>query len=1404
MTTGTLFTEDFLGRGLGASPAWRIEGVAAVQRRFYDILAAVKDPKALNEAQTEERIVRPMLKALGWEGHFTVQENLENKGRANVPDYAFFPNLESFAKADETSKADARVAHAVAVGDAKAWAIDLDAQGSGAGKGETAAAQTLRYLLRAEIQSSRNVRFAILTNGRRWRLYYIGAKSLLDDYFEIDLADILALPGTQIMLGAPQLQGESDPARRSRLFATFVLAFRREAFSPDPLLDGQTFHAFALAEGAKWEVQVRTSLSEVVFREVFPGLIRGIAAADVSAPKPYTAEYLESLREAALTILYRLLFALYAEDRALLPTHTANYRDYSLSQLRDEIAVRTDEAKTFSDKSKSQWDICATIFRMIDEGDQPIGIPPYNGGLFAKARAPLLDRIAISDRDFAPLLDKLSRTFKGDRLVRINFRDLSVRELGAIYEGLLEFEPVEDLDAPAGIRVRPNAFSRKNTGSYYTPDELVSLIIERTIGPLVEEKIRLFADMAVALGNDRRAVPLRLAELEAIDPAERILDLKICDPAMGSGHFLVSLIDYLARRVFTAMAEAALAVTWSQAYVSPLQARLAEIRRRISAEAEAQKWTIRPEQLNDQNLVKRMVLKRCVFGVDKNPMAVELAKVALWLHTFTAGAPLSFLDHHLRCGDSLFGENIRRAIDELAARSIFKLDDPLKKAEASILSMEKIERLSDAAISEVQESDLAFRDIELRTSPLKKFLDVWQAAKWVLEADKKDAAKTREFNAFAAIVDGSFGNPFEVIAGLAPPKLPLAANAGKEEGALVRERIETAKNLLARLRAFAAHEHFFHWEVAFPGVWRNWKSAAPEGGFDAVIGNPPWDRMKMQEVEWFAARAPAIAKQPRAADRKKMIAALRTAGDPLAAEYDIAAARADKGMERARRGGEYPLLSKGDINLYSLFVERAQALIKPNGIAGLLTPSGIASDFTASVFFKSVASTGRLACLFDFENRRGGERGAFFPDVDSRFKFCVAVIGGKLRFSATTECAFFLRDKPELESPDKLFRLTSADFTLVNPNTGTAPIFRSKRDADLTTAIYRRLPVLIDRSSGAEVKAWPVKYMTMFHMTNDSHLFWTRARLEAHGAYPVKLGRWEKGEEEWAPLYEGKMVQAFDHRAANVIVNDENLHRPSQPEASTLAEHADPDFTPEPQYWVEKANTLKPGLPSTVLGFKEITAPTNERGMIGALVPLCSFGNTLPVFYPASGASKTEVALWCGCFNAIAFDFVARSKIQGQHLNLFILEQLPVIPPTAYSRAFGAKTAEAIVKDHVLRLTYTAWDMEPFARDMGYAGDPFKWDEDERRHLRARLDALYFHLYGITQEADIRYILSTFPIVARKDRAAHDGVFLTEELILWYFRALGAGDADGEAPQDTLIRNARRAPTRHKAALLTP
>ena len=631
-----------------------------------------------------------------------------------------------------------------------------------------------------------------------------------------------------------------------------------------------------------------------------------------------------------------------------------------------------------------------------------------------------------------------------------------------------------------------------------------------------------------------------VARLAALDPAEKILELKVCDPAMGSGHFLVSLVDYLADGVIAAMAEAE---ALADGYVSPLVGRIQDIRDRIVANAEERAWAIDRDRLDDRHIVRRMVLKRCVYGVDKNPMAVELAKVALWLHTFTVGAPLSFLDHHLRCGDSLSGAWARGGIDKATEYgSPLLLHGSVTQAGLAAREMQTIEELTDAEIGEAHRSAETFAQVEEATAPLDAILSLVHALDWLDVRDRESKTALQSF------FGGSLGDPIEIA-------------LGRDEASAERPESAHFTELLRKARRLVEEERFLNWQAAFPGVWTNWQSMRSEGGFDAVIGNPPWDRMKLQQVEWFATRRREIALAPRAADRKSMIAALEQDGDPLAQDYALASERATMATRMARRSGAYPLLSGGDVNLYSLFIERSMTLVKPDGMVGLLTPSGIASDKTAALFFKGVATEGRLRALYDFENRRK-RYGAqpFFPDVDSRFKFC-AFVASPSRLSGASRCAFFLQDVSERDDPERCFPLTAESFARVNPNTGTAPIFRTRRDAELTAAIYGRLPVLVDCSSGEAVKAWPVRYTRMFDMTNDSGLFRTRTELEEReGAYPVGGNRFGSPAGDWVPLYVGRMIHQFDHRAASVEVNAENLHNVALSGDISAEQKADPAF----------------------------------------------------------------------------------------------------------------------------------------------------------------------------------------------------------------------------------------------------
>ena len=801
---GSLFARDFLTESIAQLSDWQAVDDAALdecERALRSVFDRFPIPQTPNEAQTEDDLIWPVLGALGWTASLR-QQNLSPRGRDDVPDGLLFADNAAKGRANGFAEEWKRYKYGLAVVESKRWSRPLDRRSERQGEETAPSTQMLRYLRRVDDLTNGTLRWGILTNGAKWRLYYAGARSVSEQFFEIDLATVLNLPGHNDGLS------EADRQHCLKLFGLF---FRRDAFLPGPdSADSHSLHQRALDRGRFYEERVAADLSELVFTQVFPKLVRAIAGA---APATALAE----VRDAALILLYRLLFLLYAEDRDLLPVRDERYDDYGLrDKVRADVGRRKDQGDTFSASAARYWSVIDDLCRALDQGDASIGLPPYNGGLFDRERTPLLAAIRLGDQVMADVIDALSFEQADEGRRYINYRDLSVQQLGSIYERLLEYEVVH---ADGVIAVRPDVFARKGSGSYYTPDDLVNVILQETVGPLVRARTAAFSEQAAKPANRRADTDLIRRALQRFDPAERLLELKICDPAMGSGHFLVSLVDYLADSVIAAIAEAQATV---EDYVSPLTERIDDMRTTILTNAQGRGWTLDAEQLDDRHIIRRMVLKRCVYGVDKNPMAVELAKVSLWLHTFTVGAPLSFLDHHLRCGNSLFGCWARQGIEKMSAggHGLF-IHEPVNRAADAANAMQVVEHLTDAEIAEAQQSAQTFAAVEAMTAPLDAFLSLLHALDWLDTKDRDDAA------ALHAFFEGRLGDPLDIA------QDRCAVSTATPDGERFAELLEQARSLMAE-------ERFLNWQAAFPGVWTNLKNAEPDGGFDAVIGNPPW------------------------------------------------------------------------------------------------------------------------------------------------------------------------------------------------------------------------------------------------------------------------------------------------------------------------------------------------------------------------------------------------------------------------------------------------------------------------------------------------------------------------------------------------------------------------------------
>jgi hypothetical protein len=549
-----------------------------------------------------------------------------------------------------------------------------------------------------------------------------------------------------------------------------------------------------------------------------------------------------------------------------------------------------------------------------------------------------------------------------------------------------------------------------------------------------------------------------------------------------------------------------------------------------------------------------------------------------------------------------------------------------------------------------------------------------------------------------------------------------------------------------------------NWHETFPQVF----GRRERPGFDCVIGNPPWERLKLQEREFFAFSAPRIAGAVSAAKRRELVNELQDRNPELFKRYLRAQTDAESSLAFARTSGEFPLTGKGDINTYALFAELARKIVAPKGRVGLLVPSGIATDDTTKEFFARLMEENSLCCFHDFENKA-----PMFPDVHRSFKFATLVFGGCDASFVAADFTFFGRSIDDLTDKKRHIELTGKDLALLNPNTRTCPVFRSPADAKLTKAIYRRVPILVDLTRKKGGNPWGIKFFTMFHQTNDAELFHDAAELAKLRA-KCEGNRWKKGKRTFLPLYEAKMIQAFDHRAASVVVAEGNWVRQGQTEATTLVSHQNPEFTAQPRWWVgesEVNEALGKRAKDWFLAYKDVTSATNQRTMIASFIPRCGVVNSAPLVLVGQDITPRQECCLLANLNSFVFDFVARQKVGGLHLNFFIVNQLPAFTPDFYDEKCPWKKRETLlswISERVLKLTCTADDMRPLARAAGFAPGVHKWKPAERAEIMAELDAAFFLLYGVERD-DVHYILTTF---SGANDAGHTGLFAKDASVL--------------------------------------
>ena len=1201
------------------------------------------------------------------------------------------------------------------------WRVELDRKAAGVAGAADAAPQSL---VQECVNRSDEHLWAMLSNGRVLRLLRDSTSLVGSAYVEFDLEAIF--------------EGE--------LFSDFLLLFTlchqsrveqltEEGGAADCWLE--RWRTDALESGTRALEQLRDGVRAAI-ETLGTGFLQHPGNASLRDDLASGALSREDYRQALLRLVYRLLFLFVAEDRnALLdPGAPAGARarfDGYFSTARLRSLARRRRGGRHGDLWRAL--VLVTDGLGAEQGRPELGLPGI-GGLFEPG---VLD--FLSERELAneALLDAvrslcLLRERRSGKLRVVDYRNLGAEELGSVYESLLEYVPQHDPAAVTFSLALLSGNERKTTGSYYTPTSLIETLLDSALDPLLDDA------------------------LKAADPREALLALTVCDPACGSGHFLVAAARRIAKRVAT--------VDTGDPEPPPERVRAA----------------------------LREVVGRCIYGVDLNPLAADLAKVSLWLEAMEPGRPLAFLDAQIKVGNALLGTTPRLLAEGVPDSAFGTIEGDDKKVARALLTQNRSERsgqgdLFAAAEVEIGNLRLAEQARAVVTGPAPSLTDAHLQAR-----RHRDLDASPELHRARLVADAwcaAFVQPKTADAAATLTHATLLALQADPDAVP-----EPTRRLVTDL---AGRYRFFHWHLEFPHLFP--VPAVPsadtnpdtgwDGGFSCILGNPPWERIKLQEQEFFAARDEAIAKAPNAAARRRLIAVLVDEHPALHAEFLAAKRRAEGESQLLRTPGRYPLTGRGDINTYALFAETAQHLLEPSGIGGQVLPTGIGTDATTAPFFAGLVRRSALVSFLEFEN----EAFLLSRAVDHRVRFCLLVAAGRARHVDKAQFAFGTRYMSDLWSG--IFAMPPEEILLVNPNTGTVPLFRTRRDAEITFDIYRRVPVLI-RERAVDGNPWQLSFMTMFHMANDSEGFHTREELQRDG-WSLDGNTFGGGPERLLPLYEAKMIHHFDHRLGTYEGQTQAQANVGTLPRLTADQHDDPSWVALPRYWVAESE-VDARLESRwdrrwLLAWRDICRSTDERTVIATVLPRVGLGHTSPVAL----CQKPPAGL-AAVLTTFVLDYVARQKLGGTHLTYSYLNQLAVPAPEAYEESAPWDTYELLrvwVASRVLELSYTAHDMAEFAADLGELGPPFRWDGERRALLRAELDAAYFHLYGVERD-DVDYVMTTFTVVRKRDEA-RSGEYRTKRLILEIYDAMATAIETGE-PYQTVLDPPPGEGSRHPAA----
>lgn len=1045
------------------------------------------------------------------------------------------------------------------------------------------------------------------------------------------------------------------------------------------------------------------------------------------------------LNKELIHFIYRLLFLFIIEERGLVyqipdSVDAPDYKQqcqwqdiykkyYAASRLRRLSELSYLKQRQYSDL----WQGLMDTFHLFepDTFGEKLGIKPLGGVLFGTETLHWLKQCQVSNRDLLAAFAALNEfTDERQQRVKINYSSLDVEEFGSVYEGILEMRPfvqpgVAASDWQFGF---VGGLDRQSTSSYYTRPDLVQNLIKTTLEPVIKEK------MANCATTEEKI--------------KALLNMKVCDAASGSGHIVLAM---------------ARTIAW---YVCTLRT-----------------GEDNPASL-DYRQALREVISRCVYAVDYNPDAVELCKVVLWIEGYCAGKPLSFLDHHIRCGNSVLGvSDLQMLIDGVPDKALtaedkdtlkalkkmnqeavkavngntgneptFGFENPFGIEEMSIAQIgladkiRFINHLPEDTLEQEIVKQLRWQELmaSARVDCLRRACDIYAYAFYHnVKADElyKDKGGTdKELDLEAEV-------PYTktVMRALQEIEAMECLEKGKP---LPTYYCQLSADFKTEVKRMAEEQRFFHWCVEFPEVF------AANKGFDVMCGNPPWDKIKVEDKKWFESHGRAdIVNAGTASQRKKAIADLPVSDPILYKEYTKALADAEALSRFVRLAGRFDLTATGDIDLYPMFAELCLSFSKE--ACGLVLPTGIAVNDSNKAFFSKLIDENRLVSLYDFENREK------LFDIDSTNHFCLLTIGKEQDTPRTVKGGFFLTRLDHLLDSRRIYTLQTSDFARLNPNTKTCPVFRTSRDAKLTAKIYRNSTILYNEITGEN--PWNVKFSRMLDMSNDSYLFRTYAQLTAQGATLNGNTFTTVDGETYVPLYEGKMIWHYNHHFGSWPTEGERPNSINMPSEDELA---NPDSCIMPWYWVplsvvndrlvkydRDGNVVWKWTHNWMLCFRDISKSTNERTLIATIVPKQGFNNKTPIIFEESGI--LDGTIMCGILSSIVFDYVTRQKVGGKSMNFFYVKQFPVLTPDQIP-----STMQWQIVKRVAELCYFNHDMDGWAEELWEemseeqraelpqlgAQQPWVYNPERRAILQAELDAIFAHLYGLDTE-DLRYIL---------------------------------------------------------------